>query len=184
VSTPTPEPEPSPETPKRADKDSAAIKVIVGIDRGSGFDYIPIQFYSTALYSCTDRLDESSLVRVEGSQRDFGRGEAVNRAKKEKEVYVVWLNLRGENSGADRNINNSSELILDYMVYAPTTAKVVTSGRTYQRAARVGGVVVSPPTSGRDSIYSEYMIKQAARDAAERILSALPLPPTGKTVPG
>lgn len=184
ISVPTPEPEPSAQPAKKPTDEDDAIKVIVGIDRGNGFEFIPLQYYSVALYGCSDRLDESALVRVNGTLQDFSRGEAINRAKKEKETYVVWLNLRGENSGVERTSNNRNELILDYTVFAPTTAKVVTSGRTYQRAARVGGVVVSPPTSGRtDSIYTEYMVKQAAQDAAERIISKLDVPPSGKKLP-
>jgi hypothetical protein len=183
LSVPTPEPEPSPQKPNRSDEDDP-IKVIVGIDRGSGFEFIPLEFYSAALYGCSDRLDESALVQVTGTQQDFSRGEAVNRAKKERETYIVWLNLRGENSGVERTSNNRNEMILDYTVFAPTTGKIIASGRTYQRAARVGGVIVSPPGSGRaDPIYGEYMVKQAARDAAERILSRLDVPTNGKKIP-
>lgn len=182
---PTPEPEATPHKPKVVDKDEGAVKVVVGIDRGSGFEFIPLQFYTTALYGCADRLEESPSVRVQGTIRDFTRAEAIKRAKKETEIFVVWLQLRGENLGADRNLNNINDLMLEYTIFSPSSAKVAGSGRTYPGAARVGRVIVGPQTPGRtDSIYGEYMLKQAARDAAEKILSSLQVPVKGKPLPG
>jgi hypothetical protein len=154
--------------------------MIVGIDSVGTFENIPLYLYSTALDGCSKRLDESPSVKVEGTYDSFSRAEAVNRAKAEKETYVVWLQLRGESVSADRNVQNIHEIHLEYALFAPGTAKQITSGRTYQRAGNVGDVILNP--GGRNnSAYAERLVKQAARDAAQRILSALQLP--GRRLP-
>ena len=175
VEAPSPEPTATPQQQSSAEKTKAAHRMIVGIDSGSGFENIPLYLYSAALYGCSEKLDESPSVKVEGSYESFSRGQAVSRAKAEKEGYVVWLQLRGESTSADRNVNNIREVHLEYVLLAPGTAKQITSGRTYQRAANVGDVILNP--GGRNnSAYAERLVKQAARDAAQRILAALDLP--------
>lgn len=95
----------------------------------------------------------------------------MGRAKSEKEAYVVWLQLRTD-SMSNRQTADYNEIFIEYWVFAPTTAKVKTSGRTHQAASGRGGVVVIPRT--RTSLpTSELLLKQAAREAAERILAAM-----------
>lgn len=179
VAAPTPEPTPTPAAEK--EKPKPAYSVLVGIDSDS-FLGIPLQYYSVAVEACAARIEASSSVQVAGQQTRVSRSEAIRRAKAEKETYVVWLQLRDDSMGADRGASSSSEIVLEYLLLAPGTAKQVTAGRTYQSATRRGGVIVNPRTTGRGTIYGEHLIKEAAREAGERILSALTLP-TGKTLP-
>ena len=178
VAAPSPEPTATPEQ-KSKEEPKPAHRMIVGIDSASGFENIPLYLYSAALYGCSEKLDESPSVKVDGTYESFSRGQAVSKAKAEKEGYVVWLQLRGESQSADRNVQNIREIHLEYALLAPGTAKQITSGRTYQRAANVGDVILNP---GRNNAaYTERLVKQAARDAAQRILSALQLP--GRRLP-
>src|SRR6185295_9851928 len=88
---PTPDPSPAPivlEQPK------PTLQFVVGIDRYDSFSSVSIASYNAVLRSCSDRLDESPLVSVERLERSMSRNEATNRAKAEKNAYVVWLRLR------------------------------------------------------------------------------------------
>lgn len=176
--------EPTPAPAKAAEKEKSLLPLVVGIDHASGFENIPLYYYGTALRGCAERLDDSPSVKVEVAHREMNRAEAVARAKAEKEGYVVWLQLRTDSMSADRNVHNLEEIHLEYVLFAPATAKVVTSGRTYQRAYGKGPVVVGPTGSGRNNaLYGEYFVKQAARDAAARVLSALHLSSGRTTLP-
>jgi hypothetical protein len=179
---PTPTPQAEPVERKPAAETRAALSFIVGIDRVANFANIPMYLYDTVLRACAERLDDSPSVKVNIANREMNRGEAIKRAKAETESHVVWIQLRFD-SGMGQSDADLREVYLDYWVFAPTTAKVITNGRSYQQVYRGGGVIVMPRPGGRASLpYIEQLLKQAARDAAERILSAMDLP--GRSVPG
>ena len=167
-SAPPPEPEsvPAPMKPVEKEKEKARLTFIVGIDRDLSFVSIPTYFSEGALRACADRLDQGPSVDVSVAPRDVNRGEAVKRAKAEKEAFVVWLNLRSDSMNASGA--GYQDLYLEYVVFTPQTGKVATSGRTYQRS--VGRVIGVPQTS---SAAVEYALKEAGRAAAERILDAM-----------
>jgi hypothetical protein len=178
---PTPTPEATPEQKKPVAETKAAVSLIVGMDRGGDFASVPMYFYDTVLRACAERLDASPSVDVDVASRDLNRGEAIKRAKAETDSHVVLMQVRFD-SPMGRN-EDFTDLFIEYWVFAPTTAKVVTSGRTYQQIGRAGGIIMMPTPGGRASVpYAEQLLKQAARDAADRILSAMHLP--GRTVPG
>jgi hypothetical protein len=182
VPAPTPTPQAEPAEKKPAAESRAALSFIVGIDRVAGFAVIPMYLYDSVLRACGDRLDDSPSVKVNIANREMNRGEAIKRAKAETESNVVWIQLRFD-SGMGQSDADLREVYLDYWVFAPTTAKVITNGRSYQQVYRGGGVIVMPRPGGRASLpYIEQLLKQAARDAAERILSAMDLP--SRRVPG
>jgi hypothetical protein len=177
---PTPESSPTPTATKSPEK--PPLPLIVGIDTHDSFSGIPLYFNGSVLESCVDRLREGHSVSVEVASRDLGRGEAVKRAKAEKEGYVVLLQLRLDGMGASGNAT-LSDVYVEYFVFAPTTAKQIASGRTYQQAYRNRGVVIGPGSSG-NAVYAEYRLKQAAREAAERILHEVHIsPPAGRPLP-
>lgn len=179
---PTPTPQATPIETNPAAKISAAQSFVVGIDREAGFAVIPMYFYDSVLRACADRLDDSASVKVTVANREMNRGEAIKRAKAETESHLVWMQLRLD-TGRGMSDADLREIYIDYWVFAPTTAKMVTNGRSYQQMYRGGGVIVMPSPRGRASVpYTEQMLKQAARDAAERILSAMNLPT--RRIPG
>lgn len=171
VVTPPP-PEPSPEVKKPVQETKPSLTFIIGSDRHESFSYIPSYFSDSVMRACADRLDDAPSVRVDVVHRDINRGEAIKRAKEEKEAFVVWLQLRTEYAAAGRTDLN--ELYLEYWLFAPTTGKTTTTGRVYQQAYSTGPVIVGPRTTGRTSAaYTEILLKRAAREAAERILAAM-----------
>jgi hypothetical protein len=152
------------------------------MDRNSIFSEIPIYFYDSVLRACGERLDDSASVKVTIANREMNRGEAIKRAKAETETHIVWLQLKLDNARTQGG-DDLREVYLDYWVFAPTTGKVITSGHTYQQGYGAGGVIVMPRQGGRTSLpYTEQLLKQAARAAAERILSAMNM--SGQKVPG
>lgn len=178
---PTPTPQATPVEKKPAAETSSRLSFIVGIDREAGFAIIPMYFYDSVLRACADRLDDSS-AKVTVANREMNRGEAVKRAKAETESHIVWMQLRVD-TGRSMSDADLREVYIDYWVFAPGTAKIISNGRSYQQMYRGGGVIVMPRPGGRASEpYTEQLLKQAARDAAERILSAMDLPT--RRVPG
>lgn len=171
-------PEPTPTPKKSSEPVKPALTLILGMERYAGYSTILMGTYDNVLRSCADRLDDNPAVKVEVAQREMGRGEAVKRAKAENEAYVAWLQIKVDSMGADSG--SSGNLVIEYWVFAPTTAKLATSGRTYPAAYRNRGVIANPRTSG---IYGDYKLEQAAREAAERILSALHHPISRRTLP-
>lgn len=186
--TSAPPPEAKPEAKpaeKRETDEKAKVSIILGID-GRQISYnIPLYFYDSVLQSCADKLRDAPSVKLDVTGRNMSRGEAIKLAKSQKVAYVVLLELRPDGMGVGPMSPDSyTEVLIEYVVFAPENAKVITSGRTYPRAFRKGGVIMGPRTGGRTSpIYAEQLLKQAARDAAERILSALHLIIPGRTIP-
>ncbi len=179
---PTPTPQAAPVEKKLAAETRAALSFVVGIDRVANFSNIPMYLYDSVLRACAERLDDSPSVKADIAHRDMNRGEAVKRAKAETDSHIVWIQLRFDNA---RGLSDAdlSEVYIDYWVFAPTTAKMITNGRSCQQEYRGGGVIVMPRPGGRASLpYTEQLLKQAARGAAERILSAMNL--SGRSVPG
>lgn len=178
-SAPTPAPEPSQEIEpvKKPDRSTEpSLKLIVGIDDHNMYA-MPVYYNSAVLEACVNRLRDSRTVRIDGTERNLNRGGAVNKAKAEKETYVVYLEL-GVDSLARRSpagIVEVDDLYVGFTVFSPTTAKIASSGRTYPQAHRRVGIGV--PGRGRGPLYGEYLMKEAAREAAERIMAAFHIKP-------
>jgi hypothetical protein len=166
---PTPTPEPTP-VPKKVDKESELL-FFVGADRHDSYSTLPFSFYDAALRGCADRLRAGTSASVEVSERSVSRGEAIKKAKSDTGSYVVYLSLT-----FDSMARTYDDLVLEYVVFAPGTAKVVTNGRSYMNGQRAGPVVIGPPRgSGTGGLYQEQRIQLAGEDAGNRILKALHL---------
>src|SRR5687768_10214438 len=152
-----------------AAKPKAAFTFVIGMDRYGDFPRIPLHYLSAVLNSCARRLDEPVTVEVVTATRDMSRSDAILRAKAEKEAHVVWLELQAETLSARSRPNEDPlNVTIEYSVFAPITAKRVTSGRAYPSAYRNRGVIVSPRTGG---IYGgDYQLNKAAEEAADQIL--------------
>jgi len=165
----TPIPEPTPTVRTKAEEKSD-LAIILGLERDmfSGLGY----YDHVVLQSCADRLKHAS-VAVDVSDRDLNRGDAVKRAKAEKDAFVVLLKIRSD-TAIENPTPDPNDLSIEYVVFAPTTAKVVTTGHSYPGNVRKGGVSIPVnPGRGNNAMYLEQLLRQAAQDAAERILNAL-----------
>lgn len=163
-----------PKAVEKAPAKASKIHLLVGIENRNPFSNIPYYLSDTVLENCVRRLADSAEIVPNAVGRGMDRVAAVRRAKAEKEGYVVWLQIESDvlDSGKQQK-NGPDELYVRYTIFEPETAKVKQSGRTHQQIYKTGKGGVSSPTSSRNgAIYSEYALKQAAREAAERILEA------------
>jgi hypothetical protein len=131
--------------------------------------YIPSYLYGVVLDGCVGRLRESRAVNVSGTG-PLSRSDAIKRAKSEKQTYVLWLELRGDNDGYSDAGVAASELAIRYYLYTPGTAKVLNQGDVWQ-GRRTGPITRSPTSNNR--IYVEARLKDSAREVADRVLKAL-----------
>lgn len=170
VPTPTPEAAPKP-APKKDDNEMMFL-VLVG-DRGPTFSTYPSTYVEAAAVGCADRLRERTSLGVDISGRETTRGEAIEKAKAGKRTYVVLINLN-----EDRMSGGNSqyvELEVEYVVFAPETSKVLTSGRTFENSASKGPLSIPRSRGATLPSYREQMLRRAGADAADRILKALHL---------
>ena len=131
---------------------------------------IPLAYHSTAHRACADRLRSNSSAQVDVAERDMGRGEAIEKAKASPTTYVVLLTLT-----MDQMASSYDDLQLEFVVFAPGTAKVVITGRSYVGASRAGPVVVGPTSRVPAGVFREQWVRLAAEDAADRILKKMKL---------
>lgn len=161
---PTPTPEPTP-TPKK-DGEKPELVFYVGTDRNVNSASIPLAFYTIAQRGCADRLRTKSGAEVDAPHGDLGRGQAIQKAKSTTNTFVVLLLLDFASMPT-----SSNELQLDFTVFAPETAKVVVTGRSYINADRAG-----PVTVGRQipaGMFREAWIREAGEEVADKILKKI-----------
>jgi hypothetical protein len=174
-STSAPTTAPSVSGPKTVEKTTPKppkIHLLVGIEQRSPFLNVPYYLSDTVMENCVRRLADSADIIPNPISQGMDRVDAVRKAKAEKEAFVVWLQVESDvlDSGREQK-NGPDELYVRYTIFEPVTGKVRQSGRTHQQIYRTGRGGVS--TSNKNSsLYSEYALKQAAREAAERILEA------------
>lgn len=159
---------------KKAEK-SATVQLLVGIEDLDAFSNIPYYLTDTVLDNCIRRLGDAADVSATSAGRGINRGDALKRAKEEKNRYFVLLAVGSDAPVTSKQSKNGpDELYVSYTVFEPETAKVKASGRAHHSIYRAGRVGVSGPTKN-SPLYSEYALKQAARETADRILSAFDL---------
>lgn len=164
---------PSVAGPKTTEKKPAAqpkLQLLVGIDRNGVFSNVPYYIYDTVLENVIRRVSEADIVFANAGG-NMNRGDAVKAAKQEKVRWVVLLEIRSFYADAGRQVkNNQDELYIDFVVIEPETGKIKRSGQTRQHIYQNGRGGISMP-SKNGAVYSEYSIKQAALEAADRILA-------------
>lgn len=152
-----------------------SLQFLVAIeDRSPFYNNVPYYLSDTVLDTCVRRLSDAADVVAMAATQRMNRAEAGRAAKAEKDRFVVWLQLGSDVVDSGRQSGSGpDELYVNYMILEPVTAKIKRMGRTYHGIYKVGGVGVSGPRSSRTSpLYSEYAVKQSAREAAEKVLEA------------
>lgn len=147
------------------------VQLLVGIDGHQVFTNVPFHVYDTVLENCIRRLDEAEIAFTTSAGNNMNRADARKAAKQETTRWVVSLEVRSIYADAGKQVRNGQdELYVEYTVIEPGTGNIKHSGRTRQVIDQNGrGGVTSPNRNG--PIYSDYSIRQAAREAADRILA-------------
>lgn len=108
------------------------------------------------------------------------RQEARERAKKEEVAYVVFFQMDETGMSGTTGMDTRGLALRTY-VYTPKSADLKYSDtifqRPYQDSTRVGGVRVPIPTRRAERYPSQLQLEQAARDAADRLLSRFQITP-------
>jgi hypothetical protein len=158
--------EKKPEKPPR-------LQLLVGVENRDPMSNIPYYVTDTVIDNCVRRLGDAPDVMVTSAGRGMNRAEAIKRAKEETVRYVVLLQIGSElaDAGKQPSKNSVDELYVSYVIFEPGTAKYKQSGRSHHQIYQTGRGGVSTPDKN-SPLYSEYALKQAARETAERILAA------------
>lgn len=163
---PTPTPEPTP-VPKKEEKKSDLI-FFLGADRSDSFATFSYSYYDAVLRGCADRLRAGSSASIEVSDRSLSRGEAIKKAKEDASTYVVLMAIK-----YDSMARSYEELVLEYVVFVPGTAKIAVNGRSYLNSNRAGPISV--PRGSSNVLYREQLLRLAGEDAGNKILKSLHL---------
>jgi len=162
-----------PKTVEKKPEKAPRLQLLVGIDNRDPMSNIPYYVTDTVIDNCVRRLGDASDVMVTSAGSAMNRSEAIKRAKEETVRYVVWLQVGSElaDSGKKPSKNSVDELYVSYTILEPGTAKFKQSGRSHHSIYQTGRGGVSAPNKN-SPLYSEYALKQAARETAERVLAA------------
>lgn len=177
-------PSQQPTGPSKPDPRLQRIPTIVS--RHSGSTNVAL-WTEVAFRELLRRLRDSADLDVEEA-KEMTRKEAVNLAKISAKQYVVWIHLELDVADTEKAAItqiNPACLVIFYELFQPASGKVKALGKVYQRGYQsvcVGGVYSPSPFPtgpGPRSLPAEYTVKQASRQAADRIITAfdLPLPP-------
>ena len=164
---------PETKAPENKTDKAPSLQLLVGIQDPGAFDGVPPFIADFVISACVERLNEPAGVSATVTSRDLRRNDAIKLAKGEPHRYVVWLEVRSDAIDASsRGLSSRDNLYVTYVIFEPATAKVKASGRAQYGIRSTGNVGVGlPPTSGGVG-YSDYAIKESAREAADKILSA------------
>lgn len=163
------------------------IPLVVTIEDHNPFSGLPFFLAETIRDTCADSLRRSASLKVDIGTRGISRSDAIKRAKSEKELYVVWLQIDtdSDNNRTSQAAWTPDSLYLRYTIFSPGTARIKASGRTHPvYRSNSGGVLGRIPSSRGGSVYSDYFLKQLALEAAERIRDAFTVPVPDIHLPG
>jgi hypothetical protein len=164
INTPPPASQPPPAQNKPALKQQT---LIVGLDERSTASYIP-QYMSEAVWrGFIEKFHEVSYITLT-TDRNMRRKQAIDRAKKETETFVVLLQLGIDNMGPNAGSMSPEGLIVSYVVFSPGTGKAKDQGRIFVRPAR--SVLGQRLPTERDV---DSQLNAAGRETASRVMSAL-----------
>jgi hypothetical protein len=164
-----------PKTVEKKPEKPPKLQLLVGVDNRDPTSNIPYYVSDTVIDNCVRRLGDASEVVVTSAGRGMNRADAIKRAKEETVRYVVWLQIGSElaDAGKKPSSNSVDELYVSYAILEPGTAKFKQTGRSHHQIYQTGRGGVSGPTTSRNNpLYSEYALKQAALETAERVLES------------
>jgi hypothetical protein len=148
-------------------KTAPTASLIVGGDTLSTSIDLPLGSLDLVLNSCIEKLEKASSLTANSGGTYMNRKDAIDKAKKQTETYVVWLELKVESYNSD-----SSGIILEYTVFSPQTAKIKTNGHVYLDRAQItnGRVGVGLPTSTGRRLSLDYMMREGGKTVADRLI--------------
>ncbi|MBC7931786.1 MAG: hypothetical protein H7Z38_14600 [Rubrivivax sp.] len=187
AATPTPEATPQEESESvskpRATKPSEVIVSFIVVEQDGIMLNLDYNARQNVIDTFTRHLGKSRAVSVSSGGKG-GRKDARERAKKERDTYVVLFEMEEERmASGEASIGrvDSRTLLLKTYVYAPVSGDLKYTDTIMQRPYRptttVGGVRVPVPGRRVEQYPSQLQLEQAARDAANRLMSRFGVTP-------
>jgi hypothetical protein len=147
---------------------------------------VPSNVAREIVQSFYGRLRERSAAIAVTPERDLSRKEAVEHARKEKQTFVVWLQVRTDAPEDERAKGEASDydaLAITYVVFTPGTAEIRTEGRVYYQHLNEHAQMSSGNRKRRQPpvrLPSEDTLEGVGRAAADRVLASFKdlLPPS------
>jgi hypothetical protein len=182
AATPTPEATPQGESESeskpRATKPSDVIVSFVVVEEDATFLNLDFNAKRAVFDTFMRRLGQTRVVSVSSGGKG-GRKAARDRAKTERgTTYVVLFEMEEERaSSAQASVGrvDSRTVLLKTYVYAPESGDLKYTDTIFQRPYRpsttIGGVRVPVPSRRIEQYPSQLQLEQAARDAADRLVS-------------
>lgn len=176
VSAPTvaSEPAKSPEVVEER-SDGRSVKVTSMLVTGEIFHpyaYYNSSFLGSAIKECVKALKAHPVGAAKAGEMDFSKAKEL--AKKETEVYVLWLGFETKDDGAGNQVLD----YVDYAVLLPQTAKILTSGRIEPGEASPAitrGGVLSLPRTRTTTRSSPVQANRQMRLVADEVVRRLKL---------
>jgi hypothetical protein len=181
AATPPPSPEPSPQGEsesiprgRSSTKPPDVVVSFVVLEYDSTFVGIDNRAREDVMDSFMHRLGEARAVSA-SFQGQGNRKDARDRAKAERDAYVVLFEIGGDMGGSGGiGESNTRTLVIKTYVYTPKTADLKFTDTIYQRpyheTARIGGIPVPVPSRRIEQYPSQLQLEQAARDSADRLM--------------
>ena len=143
--------------------------IVVGDLIQSGSSYS--NYVDQAVDACVEKLQERQVIEAKGSG-SLKRAAAMERAKKETEAYVLWLEINtADEVMTDRGVYVERYISsVNYYVFMPQTAEILTKGRVYPRSQEInrGGVVLRLPTRNKRLPLTQEL-RDVGRQVADRV---------------
>jgi hypothetical protein len=181
----TPAPAPSPVIERTVVKPEIKVKVVGDVPLAVN---LPFAAPDALRRWVLERLRTSDSIAIEGSESGtLDKAERI--AKAATDVHVVFVQLEENpvaDSQPDRTKMQRGELWVNFYVLMPGTGKINQRGRVYL-APPVGGIrkVLDGRACGDAALSDEeQMVREAAREAAERAMSILNVPVPDFKCPG
>jgi hypothetical protein len=169
-----PKSEEPPIEPSKPKDEKPRIPVVVAKD--TRFSTGSTYWYDVAVQACLKRLSESASVEPRAS-REMNRKQASDLAKGSTDTYVVLLEFEVDPSYSSRTQDTMGQIdpryiYINFTVFTPGTGKVKKSGNVYPVNRGIGGLPI-PGRVPNSTAGAEYMMQQAGRETADRVLDAI-----------
>jgi hypothetical protein len=150
--------------------------IVVGDLIQSGGSYS--NYVDDAVDACVDELKKLQAIEPKGSG-SRKRAAAIERAKNETDAYVLLMEIKlVDRVMTDRGVYVEEYIsCVDYYVFMPQTAKILTEGRVYPgfQDIKAGGTVLRLPTRSRRSRASlTHDLREIGRQVANRVRNKFP----------
>lgn len=128
---------------------------------------IPLYLSDAVWAGFVERFSKSSPFVISGD-KNMSRKGASDKAKKSTGSPVVLLNLSTQATGGSMGQATLEDLVIIFSIFTPGTGKVSEQGRVHVRPSR--SILGQRLPTGR---YGESQMKEAGREAADRVLALL-----------